>query len=90
MKKFLRSIVSVFLLLGIVSNTTALAISPRWSTVSSISPSMSAADGSYSSAIIGLEGTTKIECTLTLYEKGFWGNYTQVDQVRNTYFGTDA
>lgn len=37
--------------------------------------------------IIALEGTTKIECTLTLYEKGFFGNYTQVSQVSETYNG---
>ena len=48
---------------------------------------MSAYDGSYTSAIIALEGTTKIECTLTLYEKGFFGNYTQVSQVSETYNG---
>ena len=67
MKKFLRSLLAITLLLGIVS-TTALAAEPRWRNVASISPSMSAYDGSYTSAIIALEGTTKIECTLTLYE----------------------
>ena len=71
---------------GIVSTTT-LAAEPRWRNVASISPSMSAYDGSYTSAIIALEGTTKIECTLTLYEKGFFGNYTQVSQVSETYNG---
>ena len=64
MKKFLRSLLAITLLLGIVS-TTALAAEPR----------------------IALEGTTKIECTLTLYEKGFFGNYTQVSQVSETYNG---
>ena len=77
MKKFLRSLLAITLLLGIVS-TTALAAEPRWRNVASISPSMSAYDGSYTSAIIALEGTTKIECTLTLYEKGFFGNYTSL------------
>ena len=75
MKKYLRYIVLVVLLVGTLC-TSALAVEPRWETVASISPSMSAADGMYTSYIIGLEGTTKIECTLTLYEKGFWGNYT--------------
>lgn len=68
MKKFLRSLLAITLLLGIVS-TTALAAEPRWRNVASISPSMSAYDGSYTSAIIALEGTTKIECTLTHYMK---------------------
>ena len=86
MKKFLRSLLAITLLLGIVS-TTALAAEPRWRNVASISPSMSAYDGSYTSAIIALEGTTKIECTLTLYDKGFFGNYTQVSQVSETYNG---
>ncbi len=86
MKKTLRSMIVVVLLLCTLC-MPALAVEPRWETVASISPTMSAEDGTYTSFIIGLEGTTKIECTLTLYEKGFWGNYTQVDQVRNTYFG---
>ena len=70
MKKFLRSLLAITLLLGIVS-TTALAAEPRWRNVASISPSMSAYDGSYTSAIIALEGTTEIECTLTLYAAPF-------------------
>lgn len=70
-----------------IVSTTTLAAEPRWRNVASISPSMSAYDGSYTSAIIALEGTTKIECTLTLYEKGFFGNYTQVSQVSETYNG---
>ena len=53
MKKFLRSLLAITLLLGIVS-TTALAAEPRWRNVASISPSMSAYDGSYTSAIIAL------------------------------------
>ena len=86
MKKILRSILAVALLLGIVS-TTVFAVQPRWGTVASLSPSMSASDGDYTCAIIGLDGTTKIECTLTLYEKGFWGNYKQVAQTSDTYYG---
>ena len=86
MKKMLRSVLAVVLLLGIVT-TTAFAVQPRWETVASLSPSMSASDGDYTCAIIGLDGTTKIECTLTLYEKGFWGNYKQVAQTSDTYYG---
>lgn len=86
MKKILRSFLAVALLLGIVS-TTALAVEPRWSNVASISPSISAYDGSYTSDIIGIDGTTKIVCTLTLYEKGLFGNYKQVAQTTETYNG---
>ena len=86
MKKFLRSVLVVAIMLGIVT-TTVFAIEPRWSTVTSISPSISAYDGSYTSDIIALNDTTKIECTLTLYERGFWGNYKQVDQTSETYYG---
>ena len=53
MKKFLRSLLAITLLLGIVS-TTALAAEPRWRNVASISPSMSAYDGSYTSAMINI------------------------------------
>lgn len=86
MKKILRRFLAVALLLGVVS-TTALAMEPRWSHVASISPSMSAYDGNYTSDRIGIDGTTKIECTLTLYEKGFFGNYKQVAQTTGTYNG---
>lgn len=86
MKKILRSILAVALLLGIVS-TTVFAVQPRWETVASLSPSMSASDGSYTCAVTGLEGTTQIDCTLTLYERGFWGNYKQVAQTSSTYYG---
>lgn len=86
MKKLLQCILSITLLLGIVS-TTVMAAEPRWNTVASINPSISSSDGSYASAIIGFNGTTKIQCTLTLYEKGFFGNYTQVSQTSSTYNG---
>lgn len=86
MKFFLRSLLAVVLLFGVVS-TTALAAEPRWKNVASISPSISAYDGSYSSDIICNDGTTKIECTLTLYEKGFLGNYKQVAQTNGSYYG---
>ena len=86
MKKFLRNLLAVTLLLGIVS-TTAFAVEPRWRNVASISPSISAYDGSYTSDIICNDGTTKIECTLTLYEKGLFGNYNQVAQTSSTYYG---
>lgn len=86
MKAKFRFFIAIAIVLSIVS-TTAFALEPRWANVATISPSISAYDGCYTSDIVGIEGTTKIECTLTLYEKGFWGNYTQVAQTSETYYG---
>lgn len=86
MKKTFKLLLA-FVLLACMLCVPAFAATPRWETVASISPSMSAGDGAYTSYIIGLNGTTKIECTLTLYEKGLFGNYKQVAQTSSTYYG---
>ena len=62
---------------------TAFAVEPRWKNVIAISPTISAE----SSYIVADPKATKMERTLVLYEKGFWGNYTEVDRTSSTYYG---
>lgn len=66
---------------------TAFAVEPRWKNVIAISPTISAESQSYSSYIVADPKATKMECTLVLYEKGFWGNYPEVDRTSSTYYG---
>lgn len=86
MSKTFKSLFA-FILLACILCMSVFAATPRWKNVASISPSISAGDGAYTSYIIGLNGTTKIECTLTLYEKGLFGNYKQVAQTSSTFYG---
>ena len=86
MKKFLRSVLCA-LLVGIIFCTAAFAAEARWSNVASISPSISAVDACYTSAVTGLSGTTKIDCTLILYEKGWFGSYSEVSRSSEVYYG---
>lgn len=85
MKKFFGILVSVLLVTALC--TTAFAAEPRWRNVMAISPTISAASKSYTSYVVGVSEATKMECTLVLYEKGFFGNYTEVDRTSETYYG---
>ena len=86
MKIILKTALSIVLVVTFLC-TTAVAVEPRWSNVASISPTISANDACYTSAITGLSGTTKIDCTLILYEKGFFGSYTEVSRTTEVYYG---
>lgn len=55
-------------------------ISPRWTNTSLITPDISNAASNYSADVIGYTGTTKIDCTMILYEKGWFGSYTEVSR----------
>ena len=59
----------------------------RWRNVASIYPGISAGDNSYTCEISCLSGTTKIDCTLVLYEKGLFGTYSEVSRSSSTYYG---
>ena len=85
MKKIVSVIISV--VLAAVLSVTAFAVQPRWKNVISISPTISAASQTYTSYIVAVQDTTKIECTLVLYEKGLFGNYTEVGRTSSTYYG---
>lgn len=85
MKKIISAIISIAL--AAVLCVTAFAAQPRWKNLVIISPTISAASKTYTSYIVAVEDTTKIECTLVLYEKGLFGNYTEVDRTSSTYYG---
>lgn len=86
MKKKLYAFLITFLALTLFA-ASAFAAEARWRNVASISPSIYASDNSYSSVITGLSGTTKIDCTLVLYEKSWLGTYSQVARSSSTYYG---
>ncbi|MCQ5080224.1 hypothetical protein NE586_10005 [Gemmiger formicilis] len=65
----------------------AFAADARWRNVATITPAISARDGSYASVVSCLEGTTKIECTLVLYEKNWLGAYSEISRCSSTYYG---
>ena len=85
----MKKIVSIFISVALtaVLCVTAFAAQPRWKNVIAISPTISAASKTYTSYIVAVQDTTKIECTLVLYEKGLFGNYTEVDRTSSTYYG---
>lgn len=73
MKKKLWATLVAFIALMVFA-TSAFAAA-RWRNVASISPSISAGDNNYTCEISCLSGTTKIDCTLVLYEKGLFGTW---------------
>ena len=72
MKKGL-SLVLVFVFAFAMLTIPALAVSTRWANILTITPHISQSDGEYSCTVTGVPGTTKIECTMVLHEKGFFG-----------------
>lgn len=85
MKKAL-SLISLILVGVVVFSSTAFAATPRWANVLAITPHISQVDGLYASTITGFSGTTKIDCTLVLYEKGLFG-FHEVDRTNDVYNG---
>lgn len=75
------------LLALMVFATSVFAAEARWRNVTKITPIILASTNTYSSVINGLEGTTKIDCTLVLYEKGLFGTYSEVSRSSSTYYG---
>lgn len=86
MKRVVKSILA-FMLVALLLCTTVFAVQPRWQNVVSIAPSINLSSNQYMSTIDGKTGTTKIECTLTLYEKTWYGSYKEVSHVSETYYG---
>lgn len=84
MKKFVCVVVILAISMAMLT-TVSYAAEPRWNNVASISPSISALDGCYTCAIAGLSGTTKINCTMILYEKTWLGTYKEVSRTSEVY-----
>lgn len=85
MKNALRIILALFLAATLLS-TTVFAVQARWANVNSITPKFFGGSDHYSCIIEGRSGTSKIECTLTLYEKSENGNYIEVSHVSETCY----
>ena len=75
------------LLALMVFATSVFAAEARWRNVTKITPIILASTNTYSSVINGLEGTTKIDCTLILYEKNQSGTYSEISRSSSTYYG---
>lgn len=84
------------LLALMVFATSVFAAEARWRNVTKITPIILASTNTYSSVINGSEGTTKIDCTLILYEKNQSGTYSEIsrflpDETMNKLFtGADG
>lgn len=70
-----------------ILSVTVFAAQPRWKNVSTYAMSISPDKDCYSISIIGNQGTTKIDCTLTLYEKTWYGTYKELSHIAETYYG---
>lgn len=86
MKKSI-SILLVLLMIVSLCAVSAYAAEPRWTNVASMSPIISAASDMYGNQVAGMSGTTRIACTLVLYEKG-WFSYSEVARTSETYNGS--
>ena len=75
------------LLALMVFATSVFAAEARWRNVTKITPIILASTNTYSSVINGLEGTTKIDCTLILYEKNQSGTYSEISRCSSTSYG---
>ena len=84
MKKKLCALLVVILTATFLA-TTALAAEPRWTNVTLINPAISE-NGSYASTVSCVSGTSKIECTMVLYQKGLFGTYSEVSRSSDVYY----
>lgn len=80
------SVLLVLLMIVSVCAVSVYAAEPRWTNVAYMSPVISAVDDMYGNQIGGMSGTTRIACTLVLYEKG-WFSYPEVARTSETYDG---
>lgn len=85
MKKATRFIL-VSLIIFSLCVCTVFAVQPRWVNTARIAPNIT--QNNYYATVEGLSGTTKIACTLVLYQKGLFGSYSEVARTSNTYYGS--
>ena len=88
MKKILTSVASIFLVIvlsGIVYSAIPIDYTPQWNNIGRIFSTIifDESDGTASSQVYGKSGTSKIECTLTLY-KQCGGTWVYVDSVSDS------
>lgn len=78
-KNYEKKVSSILAILIIFSMSISVFASPtpRWANIFMVSPSITPGSNIYSTDVYGNPGTSKIDCTMVLYEKGFWGNYIE-------------
>lgn len=74
-------------LVAVLLSATAFAAQPRWENVATISSTINKRGNEYSCLISGNPGTTKIACTMVLYEKNWLGQYVEISRTSSTYNG---
>lgn len=85
MKKFV-SLLLVVLMVCMLCCGVASAAEPRWRNIVTITPEISASTDNFGVAIVTVPGTTKIQCDMTLYKKGLFGE-TQVGHRSSIFYG---
>ncbi len=85
MKKII-SLLLVVLIICTMCCGVASAAEPRWANVVTITPLISASSDEFGLTIFGVSGTTKIQCDMTLYKKGLFGE-TPVGHRSSIYLG---
>lgn len=93
MKKVIAGLLS-FILTALIA-TTALAappqtVQPMWKNVISVTPTIYASTDEYACEIYAIEGTSRIACTLTLYEEKSPGSdaFIYKSSLTDTYNGS--
>lgn len=93
MKKIIAGFVS--LMLTLIVATTTLAAPPQkaqlqWTNVFSMTPTIYAQTDEYACEIYALEGTTRIDCTIKLYEESTPGTnlFILKSSLSDTYNGS--
>lgn len=81
------SILLVLLMIVSLCAVSVYAAEPRWTNIAYMSPMIYADSDMYANQVRGMSGTTRIACTLVLYEKGLFG-YSEVARTSETYDGS--
>lgn len=88
----MKKIVSLLLVVVLVCimATGAVAAEPRWANVVTITPTISASGDTYGVTVVGVTGTSKIQCTATLYKVGLFGITSYVDSFSDTSYSQNG
>ncbi len=85
MKKVI-SLLLVVVVICMLCCGTVFAAEPRWANIVTITPDISESSDQFGLTIYAIPGTTKIQCDMTLYKKGLFGE-TQVGHRSSIYYG---
>ena len=88
MKKKLLSVLSVSLIFTLIFAIGACAVTPRWSYIRAISPTIDTSSDTYLTTVGCVSDVTKIEVKLELYQKGILGSYSKKDSHSGTINGS--